>query len=147
MAAASAGFLAWNWSPARIFLGDAGSGFLGFFIAILAFRWEAERPGALGLVCVLNAAFIVDATWTLAARAWRRRPPSQAHRSHAYQIAARRLGSHAKVSLAVGAYDLGILLPLALLAASGRIAPIVAFLAGAAPVAAACAWLGAGREG
>lgn len=146
IAAGFTGFLAWNWSPAKIFMGDVGSASIGFLIAALAFRWEADRPGAVALICILSAVFIVDATWTLGARALRRRPLAQAHRSHAYQIAARRWGSHAKVSFAVLAYDALALAPLALASATGRIAPVVAFVLGGAPVALACWWLGAGGE-
>ena len=146
IAAASAGFLAWNWSPAKIFMGDVGSAFLGFLIAAIALRWESSRPGALAIVCVLDAAFIVDATWTLVARAIRRKRLTQAHRSHAYQIAARALGSHARVAAIVLIYDVVALYPLALMAAAGRLSPLAAFVIGGAPVAGACAWLEAGRE-
>ena len=145
LTSASLGFLLWNWSPAKIFLGDVGSAFLGFLIAVLAVRWESDRPGAVALICVLDAVFIVDATWTLAVRALARQPLGRAHRSHAYQIAARRLGSHGKVAGVVLAYDLSFLLPLAFLSSSGRLSPVVAFAFGAVPIMGACAWLGAGR--
>ncbi|MDZ7826848.1 MAG: hypothetical protein U5R48_13580 [Gammaproteobacteria bacterium] len=70
---------------------------------------------------ILLGVFIVDATTTLFARTRRRARLSEAHRSHAYQYAARRLGRHWPVSAAVVAINLCWLLPLAL-AAAGRMA-------------------------
>jgi Fuc2NAc and GlcNAc transferase len=100
LAAASMGFLVWNWPPAKIFMGDVGSGFLGFTLGVLA-------------LLILLAAFFVDATATLLRRMVSRARWHEAHRSHAYQHAAQALGSHAKVTLAVAAINLGWLFPLA----------------------------------
>jgi UDP-N-acetylmuramyl pentapeptide phosphotransferase/UDP-N-acetylglucosamine-1-phosphate transferase len=67
-AAAAAGFLAWNWPPARIFMGDVGSGFLGFMLAACMFL--SMREGSLSgwTWLTLHGAFIVDATATLLIR-------------------------------------------------------------------------------
>jgi Fuc2NAc and GlcNAc transferase len=119
LAAASAGFLAWNWAPARIFMGDAGSYFLGFTFAVLAVA--SERAGAVPLLAwmVLLGAFVFDATATLARRVRRGERFHHAHRSHAYQRAANAMKSHARVSGAV----LALNLVLALLAAAGTLRP------------------------
>lgn len=101
IAAASAGFLPWNWTPARIFMGDAGSIFLGFMLGALALL--ADRRGALPAMAwiVLLGVFIVDATLTLIRRVARRERLSEAHRTHAYQRAVQSGWSHARVSGAV----------------------------------------------
>ena len=118
LAAASGGFLAWNWPPARIFMGDVGSGVLGFVLAVLAL-WSAIRE-ELSLVVwlILAGVFLVDATLTLLIRMLRGERWYEAHRSHAFQHAARRWGSHLTVTLSVLAINVGWLLPMAWLAAT-----------------------------
>lgn len=98
IAAASIGFLFWNWSPARIFMGDVGSSMLGFTFATLAI--SAENAGAvpLGISLLLGATFIVDATVTLVRRIARGAKWYEAHRSHAYQRAVQSGFTHAQVS-------------------------------------------------
>ncbi|MFL5382949.1 MAG: MraY family glycosyltransferase [Longimicrobiaceae bacterium] len=119
VAAASAGFLAWNWHPARIFMGDAGSYFLGFTFAVLAVA--SERAGAVPLLAwmVLLGVFVFDATATLVRRARRGERWHEAHRSHAYQRAAPTRADHARVSGAVA----GVNVMLASLAALGALRP------------------------
>lgn len=114
-AAAAAGFLAWNWPPAAIFLGDAGSGFLGYLFGVLALASLAAGVSPWAWPILLGV-FIVDATATLLRRLLAGERVQQAHRSHAYQRLARRLGGHRPVTLAVAAINLGWLLPLALAA-------------------------------
>lgn len=94
---ASAGFLMWNWSPARIFMGDVGSGLLGFLFAALAVA--SATAGALPLVAwiILLGVFAFDATATIVLRAWRGEPWYQPHRSHAYQLAVQSGWSHSRV--------------------------------------------------
>jgi Fuc2NAc and GlcNAc transferase len=113
LAGASAlGFLFWNWPPAKIFMGDVGSGFLGVILAGLALA-SAFEPGPWPVVwLILLALFGVDATVTLARRLARKARVYQAHREHAYQHAARRWG-HRRVSMAALAVNLGYLFPLA----------------------------------
>lgn len=115
-AAASLGFLFWNWPPAKIFMGDVGSGFLGFFIAVMALLASETDAAALFIWLILGGAFFVDATVTLVRRVARREAFHQAHRSHAYQWLSRRWGAHRPVTLAMLAVNLFWLLPLALLA-------------------------------
>jgi Fuc2NAc and GlcNAc transferase len=113
IAAASLGFLIWNWPPARIFMGDVGSGYLGFVIAVLAIMAAGEHEAGLLVWLCLGAVFFVDATFTLGRRVARRERAHVAHRSHAYQILARRWDSHRSVTLCVLIANFTWLLPLA----------------------------------
>jgi Fuc2NAc and GlcNAc transferase len=115
-AAACAGFLAWNWPPAKIFMGDVGSGYLGFVVAVLAIGAAREHSAALLSWAILGGAFLVDATVTLLRRLVRRERVLEAHRSHAYQRLAQRWKSHRRVTLAVAALNVCWLLPCALAA-------------------------------
>jgi Fuc2NAc and GlcNAc transferase len=114
LAATVAGFLCWNFPPARIFMGDAGSGFLGIVLGLLALVAGWVNPLLFWGWLILSGVFVVDATFTLARRLLRGDKVYQAHRSHAYQYAARRHGHHRPVSLAVAAINLVWLLPVAL---------------------------------
>jgi len=113
LAAACAGFLIWNFPPAKIFMGDAGSGFLGIVLGLVSIQSAWLNPNLLWSWLCLLGVFIVDATWTLWQRFRRGERLHEAHRSHAYQFAARRFGSHKAVTLFVGAVNLFWLLPLA----------------------------------
>lgn len=114
--AASLGFLVWNWPPAKIFMGDAGSGFLGFSFGALAVGSFAETGFPLWAWLILLSVFLVDASVTLVRRVLRGERFYEAHRSHAYQHASRRYGAHLPVTLAVGVINLVWLLPLAYVA-------------------------------
>ncbi len=134
LAAASAGFLVWNLPPARIFMGDAGSGFLGLMLAAFAV-WSAHDDARLFWCWVILAGvFVVDATTTLVRRVVRGERFYEAHRSHAYQYASRRLGQHRAVSLTVGAINLGWLLPVAALVALGKLDGVLGVVAAYAPL-------------
>lgn len=111
-----AGFLVWNWPPARIFMGDAGSGFLGFLLGLLALMTATEGGLNLWSWWILLSVFIVDASVTLITRIRRGDAWHEAHRSHAYQILSRRLGSHKPVTSAVLLTNVFWLLPWAYLA-------------------------------
>jgi Fuc2NAc and GlcNAc transferase len=117
LGAASLGFLAWNWPPAKVFMGDAGSAFLGFAFGSLALVTHALGALVIWSWLILLGAFLVDATVTLVRRLLRGERVYEAHRSHAYQHASRRLGSHRTVSVAVGVLNIAWLAPWALLAA------------------------------
>jgi Fuc2NAc and GlcNAc transferase len=100
LAAASLGFLAWNWPPARIFMGDVGSGYLGFALAVIGLSAMNERAVMLPVWLILGGIFFIDATVTLLRRLARRERVYEAHRSHAYQWQARRWSSHLRVTIA-----------------------------------------------
>ncbi|MCV3285905.1 glycosyltransferase family 4 protein [Aeromonas veronii] len=97
----AAGFLCWNFPPARIFMGDGGSGFLGLMLASLMLLDAAFAPQFLWAWLVMLGVFVVDATWTLLNRFRLKCRLSEAHRTHGYQYLARRWQSHRNVTLAV----------------------------------------------
>jgi len=119
LAAAAAGFLLWNFPPARIFMGDAGSGFLGIVLGVLSLQAAWLAPQLLWSWVILLGVFVVDATLTLLRRLLRGEKVYEAHRSHAYQHASRRFGRHLSVTLAVAAIDLLWLLPIAIWVGAG----------------------------
>lgn len=115
------GFLCWNFPNARIFMGDAGSGFVGIMLGLLSLQSAWVAPELLWGWVILLGVFIVDATVTLLRRALRGERVYEAHRSHAYQYASRRFGTHTPVSIAVGLINLFWLLPIAMMVALGRL--------------------------
>jgi Fuc2NAc and GlcNAc transferase len=145
VAMACLGFLVWNWPPARIFMGDVGSGYLGYVIAVLAIASARGNPTALLSWLILGGVFFCDATVTLVRRVLRRDRVHQAHRSHAYQWLARRWGSHSRVTIATALINLCWLLPCALFAAAHP--HYAALTTGIAwiPVALVVLFTGAGR--
>lgn len=113
LAAAAAGFLYWNFPPAKIFMGDAGSGFLGIVLGILSLQAGRAAPQLFWAWLILLGVFVVDATLTLLRRLVRGERVYEAHRSHAYQYASRQFGRHLPVTVAVAAINLAWLLPVA----------------------------------
>jgi UDP-N-acetylmuramyl pentapeptide phosphotransferase/UDP-N-acetylglucosamine-1-phosphate transferase len=110
-AAACAGFLPFNFPRARVFMGDVGSGVLGFLVAV-AVLWQIGSPriaAASGLV--LCSAFVTDATCTLISRMLRGRRWYSAHREHLYQWLVRSGFPHARVVAFYMGWNLLIVLP------------------------------------
>jgi Fuc2NAc and GlcNAc transferase len=100
---ASAGFLVHNWPPAKIFLGDVGSGLLGFCFAALPFLAPPDdRSAAVSFVGLSLFLFLADATWTLLVRARRGERLHQPHRQHIYQRLIRAGWGHAQVTSLLG---------------------------------------------
>ena len=85
LAAASAAFLAFNWHPARLFMGDVGSVPLGFLAGALGLQGWAIGAWPLWFPLLVFAPFMCDATLTLVKRGLRREPVWRAHRDHYYQ--------------------------------------------------------------
>jgi UDP-N-acetylmuramyl pentapeptide phosphotransferase/UDP-N-acetylglucosamine-1-phosphate transferase len=85
IAAGSLGFLFHNWSPAKIFMGDAGSTFLGYTFAVLPLLSADAGGDALMLGTLLMWTFIMDAGVTFIRRALKRENVFAAHRDHLYQ--------------------------------------------------------------
>lgn len=97
--AACAGFLPFNFPRARIFMGDVGSGALGYTLAMLATTSLVAAPrAAMPLILLPLCAFLVDAGFTLAWRMLRGERWWAPHISHLYQWAGRRVG-HAAVTV------------------------------------------------
>ena len=101
---AAIGFLIWNWSPARVFLGDVGSVPLGYVTGFLLLDLAARGHWKIALILPLY--FLADATITLFRRLFRGERVWQAHRQHLYQLAARSGLSHAAIVKRVIAADL-----------------------------------------
>ena len=116
MATCILGFLIWNWPPAKIFMGDACSGFLGFMLGVFAIVTSVTSAINIWAWLILLGVFFVDATYTLTRRLLRREKFYEAHRSHAYQRMSRRLGAHKPVTMLVLKVNLLWLSPWALMA-------------------------------
>lgn len=101
---AAIGFLVWNWSPARIFLGDVGSVPLGYMLGFVLL--DLALRGFWKIALILPLYFLADATITLLRRLFRGERVWQAHREHFYQQAVRRGLGHAAVVKRVIAADL-----------------------------------------
>ncbi len=128
LAGAAAGFLVWNWHPARVFLGDVGSVPLGYLLGFLLLSTAAA--GAWAAAVILPAYYLADATLTLLRRLVRGARVWQAHREHFYQRAVQHGRSHAAVVLAVTTLNL-VLIALAL---GAVVAPWAAIAAAAVAV-------------
>lgn len=100
IAAAAGAFLVFNFHPARIFLGDAGSVPLGFLAAALGLVGWLQQDWTWWFPALVFSPFIVDASVTLARRALRREKLWQAHRSHYYQRLVRLGWGHGRTALA-----------------------------------------------
>jgi Fuc2NAc and GlcNAc transferase len=119
VAGSSAGFLVWNWPPAKIFLGDVGSGAIGYLVAALAIASENNRSVPLLAFAIISGLFVADATITLMRRVARGERPAEAHRDHAYQRLTRAWNSHRAVTAGAAV----VTLVLAAFAAIGTIVP------------------------
>jgi len=120
IAAAVAGFLVWNWPPAKIFMGDVGSGYLGFVFGLIALSTARHGDLSIWSWIILLGVFIVDATMTLTRRIIRKERWYEAHRSHTYQRLARWSNSHLCVTICVTLVNLFWLLPMAWCAENWR---------------------------
>lgn len=142
---ASLGFLVWNWPPARIFMGDVGSGFLGFLLGALALLAHREAGLSLFVPLILLAVFVTDATVTLLRRVVRRERWYEPHRIHAYQWLSRRFGSHRPVTLIAIAVNAFWLIPIAFAAATRPEVAGELFVLAYAPVVFGALLAGSGR--
>ena len=146
LAASTFGFILYNWSPAKIFMGDVGSGFLGIVIGGLSLIAANQDRELLWVWIILLAAFVSDATVTLIRRLLRKQKPHVAHRSHAYQHLAIGLNSHAKVALLVLAVNIAWLLPIAFLVADKQLAGTTGVIIAYVPLLIAALAVGAGKD-
>ena len=96
--AALGGFLYWNWSPAKIFMGDVGSTVLGAVIAITLLS-HTRNPATAWSAVAITLPLISDAIYTLCRRLLRGENIFKAHRSHLYQRLQQSGWSHAQVSI------------------------------------------------
>lgn len=108
IAAAALAFLRFNFPPARLFMGDAGSIPLGFMAAALGIYGALQNAWPWPLPLLVFSPFIVDASVTLIRRALRGEKVWQAHRSHYYQRVVLLGATHKQ--LALSAYGLMLLM-------------------------------------
>jgi len=110
------GFLIFNWPQARLFMGDTGSGFLGFFIVGLLIVTVANHHLSLSTWLIIMGIFIVDGSVAICQRAVAGHNLVKAHRSHGYQNLSRKYRSHRLVTLGSLLINIVWLAPCALLA-------------------------------
>ncbi len=124
-AAAAGGFLVFNWQPARVFMGDVGSGFLGTILAVLplTFPPETSRPAALLPIAMALWPFIADPFVSVLRRAATGANPLEPHREFFFHRLVRSGATHAFAAAVYGG-----------LAAAGGLAGLAA-IAPAIPVA------------
>ena len=99
LAAALAGFIYWNWAPAKIFMGDVGSTVLGATVA-LALLSGRQSPLLAWSVFTVILPLIGDAIYTLIRRLLKQENIFQAHRTHIYQRLQQSGWSHGQVAIA-----------------------------------------------
>ncbi|TDT58931.1 Fuc2NAc and GlcNAc transferase [Enterobacter sp. AG5470] len=128
LAGASFGFLVWNFPIARIFMGDAGSGFLGIIIGLIVLIASYVDSSLFFAELILLGIFIIDATVTLLRRVARGQKPFEAHASHCYQILSRRYQSHTKVTTGVIVINTLWLAPFSYAVASSHLDGVVALI-------------------
>lgn len=110
-AAATLGFLPFNFPRSRVFMGDVGSGVLGLLIAVVIGWQITTLPIAMASGLIAASAFVVDATATLVSRILRGRRWYSAHREHLYQWLARSGRSHAQVVALYAGWNLLVVTP------------------------------------
>jgi Fuc2NAc and GlcNAc transferase len=145
LAASSMGFLVWNWPPARIFMGDVGSGFLGFALTACTLAMSRHQPANIPVVVILGGVFFVDASVTVIRRILRGDRWLEPHRLHAYQHLARRWQSHRRVTVGVGVINVVWLLPCAFVAATHPSMAVTCAIVALLPLVLLAAAAGAGR--
>ena len=142
ISAASLGFLLHNWQPARIFMGDVGSAFLGFTFAALPILAAARNPAAgtdfafVGLLVLWL--FVFDSMITLFFRLIRRRRVWRAHREHLYQRLVISGRSHAAVTTIYGVLTTLIVASLISMAPTNDVSPIIPIVITGCVTAALC---------
>ncbi|NUF84218.1 MraY family glycosyltransferase, partial [Acinetobacter seifertii] len=145
LAASVFGFVLWNFPKARIFMGDAGSGFLGLILGILALISLKVDPALFCAWIICLGVFVVDATFTLIRRVINGHKMYDAHRTHAYQYASRKYNSHTTVTLGVLLVNIFWLLPIAYLASQKVLMPELLLLVAYIPLILLALFFGAGK--
>lgn len=145
LAACQICFLFWNWTPARLFMGDAGSTFCGYFLGVLGLLSHYAMGLSVWVWVLLMGSFIADTTFTLIRRLVSGHSITEAHATHAYQQLSRKSLSHLQVALLIMLVNVLWLLPLAYLATIQPENGVLIAFSGIVPLMLLAAWLGAGR--
>lgn len=111
---AIAGFLLWNWPPAKIFMGDVGSGFLGYIFAVISLYTMNNLQLSFVFWSITMGIFLCDATFTVLYRIYQKKRWYDAHSEHAYQQMIALGFSHRVITMSILFLNFFILLPLAL---------------------------------
>jgi len=139
------GFLLWNFPTGKVFMGDAGSALLGFFIGVLLLSsplWSGPKSTTW---LILLGVFIVDSGYTLTVRWFTGQRWYEAHRLHAYQKLTTRFASHSKAVLLISSINILWLLPWAWVAENGRCSQGIDLFLAYLPLLMGCAALKAGK--
>jgi Fuc2NAc and GlcNAc transferase len=115
LAVSNAGFLAFNWAPAKMFMGDAGSSFMGYIISAVFVESLWHNAASIWSWLIVGGFYFADTTLTTVVRLLTVPGWYRPHRSHAYQNLARVWNSHRSVVLLVLAIDFLWVVPLLLL--------------------------------
>lgn len=145
LAGASLGFLAFNWPPAQIFMGDVASGFLGLIISAIVVLLSLADALSIAAAVILLAGFWFDASYTLMIRVVTRQRFMGAHRSHLYQKVALQFG-HRTTTISFLSFGLLWQMPIATLANVYRGNELLWVILAIAPVAALCVYFRAGIQ-
>lgn len=146
LACSAIGFLFLNFPPAKIFMGDAGSGFLGITaISLILFFGQVDQS-LIWAWGIMLSVFIVDASFTLSQRMLKKHSVSEAHRNHAYQKASRKFNSHKTVTISIAAINIIWLAPLAFLTVAGFIDGFFALLIAYTPIILLAIYFKAGQS-
>lgn len=132
--ASACGFLFWNFPKAKLFMGDAGSLFLGLSFGLLTIESVNEDFRLVVAWLIMLGVFIVDASYTLCYRLITNQAIYQAHRTHAYQKNSIKLNSHTLTTLAVVAINLLWLLPIAIAATTSKLNSVAALIIAYTPL-------------
>lgn len=134
ISASTVGFLFWNFPKAKLFMGDAGSLFLGLSLGLLAVGSLTENFHIFSAWLIMLGVFIVDASYTLFYRLLTRQPIHQAHRTHTYQKISIKWNSHTYTTLAIVTINLLWLLPIAIAVTTTQLHFAAALLIAYAPL-------------
>jgi UDP-N-acetylmuramyl pentapeptide phosphotransferase/UDP-N-acetylglucosamine-1-phosphate transferase len=110
---AALGFLIHNWSPAKVFMGDVGSAFLGFTFAVLPFWADSNNKIELNLFfagLIFVWFFVFDSVWTFLKRLCKKEKIWQAHRQHIYQLLVISGNSHSKITIIYGIFSITLIM-------------------------------------
>ncbi len=134
LAASSLAFLYFNWPPAKMFLGDAGSNFFGYLFGALLLITVKNKDLSIWTWLIILAYFVTDTTTTTFLRLCLVKGWYRTHRSHAYQNLARVLNNHQFVTSLILGINVFYLLPLAYLSIQYQQYAWLAFLASVIPI-------------
>ena len=134
LAACSLAFLCFNWPPAKIFLGDAGSNFFGYLFSAMVLITVKNGNLSIWTWLIILAYLITDTTTTTFLRLCLVKGWYHTHRSHAYQNLARVLDNHKFVTCLITGINVFYLLPLAYLSIQYQQYAWLAFAASVIPI-------------